>query len=440
MPTNQRSLIFRNQTVRLTILCVSFALSFRSFQFFPGMGLVQEAWFVLAALALATVYLRWKLPQGLHPSRFEAYVFTIMVIMPFWSAYVAQQEFGQPLIYGLLAQRGMVLIAAVPLLTLQALATRTISLKDIERVLIILAWATLVLYLGMALFLEPGSYFNTYGIGFVTGPEKEAVFKFDVVFIVFGFYYYAFKGVRRNSLISYLQSGIFLLFLLLIINGRSLLLSLIAAFLWFAVLWAPNKARLLAFLPKVALAISLIWIGLYLLNHDLYIALVDKFSNAFTVLFTGELTDDPSANARIHETVLAYPYMIKHWTMGNGMVSTQWNGGFETAMSGYFHPSDIGILGVIFLYGILGVILYLGEFWFAISSCKRTNPTATQYRTLHDSTKGLILFYGIRSLATAHFVHYAEVILFFVGLLIYIQKNHPLASKEKSPTLKVASY
>jgi hypothetical protein len=200
-----------------------------------------------------------------------------------------------------------------------------------------------------------------------------------------------------------------------ITHGRSLLLSLILAFLSLVILWTPNKARLLAFLPKVALVAGLIWIGLFFLNHDLYGSLVDKFSDAFTVLFTGELTGDASANARISETVMALPYMQKHWLFGSGVVSFQWNGGFQNAMSGYFFPDDIGIIGMVFIYGLLGLFLFLVEFKLALSFSRRIPFFARQHPLL-DAAKGFILFYALRFPATGLFdVH--EAALFFIGLL-----------------------
>jgi uncharacterized membrane protein len=39
-------------------------------------------------------------------------------------------------------------------------------------------------------------------------------------------------------------------------------------------------------------------------------------------------------------------------------LSSQWNGGFESFF-GHFFPADVGILGGLFLYGIVGMFLLL---------------------------------------------------------------------------------
>ena len=121
----------------------------------------------------------------------------MLFTIPIPSAVAAQREFGQPLVYGILAQRGVALIAVSTLLTYQALATNVITLGDIERSLLVLAWITLTLYFAMHLFFDPSSYYYEYGAGFVTSPVSgDATFAFDAGFIIYALYYYGFKALR----------------------------------------------------------------------------------------------------------------------------------------------------------------------------------------------------------------------------------------------------
>lgn len=405
------------RSFRLGVLALVLPLSFRTFQFFPGMPLLQEAWFVMMALALPLVYLPWRLRCGGRLAKFESYVLLLMAVMPIWSALAAQREFGQPLIYGLLAQRGLVLVAAVPLLTRMGLERGWIRFKDLEDTLVLLAWGTLGLYLFMALLLDPSAYFAAYGLGFVSGPGSNAQFKFDVVFIVFGFYYYGFRGLRARTSTDHLRAAFFLLFLLLVIHGRSLLLFLLGVYLFLAVIWTPRKARLIALLPKIALSFGILWLALAIVAPEFTHALVTKFADAFTVVFTGEMTDDASANARIQQTLVATPYILKNWLFGSGLVSAQWSGGFETVIGDYFHPPDIGILGILFLYGAAGALFYSVQFIFGAAFARRATTASGAQANLVRALKGVILFTGLRSLATAQFVYYPEAILFATALL-----------------------
>lgn len=406
-----------SQPVRLGLLAIALPFSFLTFQFFPGMPLVYESWFVFMALALLLVYAPHRCRKWGQVSNFEIYVLLLAILIPIWSAIAAREEFGQPLLYGLLAQRGMILVAAVPLFTRMSLDRNWIRIRDFEIVLVGLAWGTLLLYLGMALLLEPSSYFEAYGLGFVSGPSQGAQFKFDVVFIVFGFYYYGFRGLRRRAWRDYLRAAIFLLFILTIIRGRSLLLALLGVYLFLTIVWTPNKAKLIALVPKIVLSLGFLWMFLIILAPEFTHLIVSKFSDAFTVLFTGEMTDDASANARIQETLVATPYILKNWAFGSGVVSAQWNGGFEIAVGAYFHPPDIGVLGILFLYGIAGVIFYFIQFIFAFLFGRQVVSTSTYSLDLVCAIKGLIFFTGIRSLATAHIIYFPAPVFFGIAVL-----------------------
>jgi hypothetical protein len=73
----------------------------------------------------------------------------------------------------------------------------------------------------------------------------------------------------------------------------------------------------------------------------------------------GEEGNDVSSNARIKEFVIALPFIQSQWLLGNGDLSDQWTGGYGGVI-GYFFPSDLGLLGGVFVYGVVGVLfLYL---------------------------------------------------------------------------------
>lgn len=412
-----------SQLTRLWVLVGALPLSFLTFQFFPGMPLIQESWFVIMALTMPLVYLPWRLRNGIRLSSFEGYVILLASLIPIWSALAAQHEFGQPLLYGILAQRGMVMVVAVPLLTRMCLDRGWIQFKDLRDALVILAWATLALNLAMTLFLEPSSYFETYGLGFVSGPGKEAQFKFDVIFIAFGFYYYSFRGIRLSKWKDHLNAAFFLLFILLVIRGRSLLLALLGVYLILTIVWTQNKRHLVRQLLRIAISFGFIWILLALIAPEFARLLTTKFNDAFTVLLTGEMTDDPSANSRIQQTLVAIPYILRNWAFGSGMISAKWNGGFETAVGNYFHPPDIGVLGILFLYGIVGLTLYSGQFVFAMYFARQTKQVSKPNSDLIRAIVGLILFTGLRSLATAHIIYFPAPVLFGTALL-WALKNH----------------
>jgi hypothetical protein len=88
--------------------------------------------------------------------------------------------------------------------------------------------------------------------------------------------------------------------------------------------------------------------------------MVTLFAQMFTVL-TGEMSNDNSSNARIWTSLTVLNY-FEHNDLsiyfGTGRLSHQWNNGYER-LFGYFYPEDIGLLGGLFLYGILGLFLLI---------------------------------------------------------------------------------
>jgi uncharacterized membrane protein len=396
------------------MLAVFFILTFRTFQFFPGMTIVKEAWLVCAFLFLSFPYLYWKARSGWAVSVFELYIIGMIIFIPLLAGISAWREFGQPIIYGVLAQRSIILGAGA-LAMIYALRKHLINLCDVEKSLLLLAWGTLIIYLLMGAFLDPAQFADA-GIGFVGGGNVgEAFFRFDATFIIFGFLYFSFLGLRAQSRRYWLLSLPFAAYLVLTESGRSLLVALLGSFTFFAYRWSSFR-RLAVVVPKFFAVGLLFTLFLYATNADFLTNKLGKFSDAFTVATTRQLTEDASANARIIETLIATPYIQKHWLLGNGDISNQWQGGYEAVLGGYFYPSDIGIIGIMFMYGLFGVLLFATQFIFAIRFSRRI-PKKIGSLPLLDATKGFLLYLAIHSLVTGKFAHYSEVSFLFIALL-----------------------
>ena len=91
------STIKTRSLVKRTLLVLVLPLSFRTFQFFPGMIYIQEAWFVLCCLFVLFVYPFLKLRNGLRFSRLDVYILVLIASSISVAAWQAQSVFGQPL-------------------------------------------------------------------------------------------------------------------------------------------------------------------------------------------------------------------------------------------------------------------------------------------------------------------------------------------------------
>ena len=137
----------------------------------------------------------------------------------------------------------------------------------------------------------------------------------------------------------------------------------------------------------------------------------NMFAQSFQVLI-GEESTDMSANARIHESSVVFNYFESHPLsifFGTGRISHQWYGGYET-LFGYFFPSDLGPLGGIFLYGIIGlVVLHIVPFMMII---KLLIQVPGKENVFIYSLKYLLIYFAIISF-------YQEVFIFaYVNYLI----------------------
>jgi hypothetical protein len=62
------------------------------------------------------------------------------------------------------------------------------------------------------------------------------------------------------------------------------------------------------------------------------------------------------------ESKIALDGFVKHPILGVGFLSTRWNDGFRS-LNKQFYPVDVGILGNLFVYGIIGTLVFYIPFY-----------------------------------------------------------------------------
>jgi hypothetical protein len=399
------------------LLAAAIAMNCRTFQFFPGMPFIQELWFGGCSLFLVFIYPFWKTKEHWRFSKFERYLLLLMVIWPVISSFCAWRAYGQPLAYGLAAQRSVALFAFIIAISC-AFRYKTLKVSDVEQSLLLLSWGTLILYTTMQLLLRP-SDFTSYGIGFVSGLDELAEFKFQTLFVVFGFFYYAFRGFRLGNMKYYVTSLLFLVGSIGKVGGRSLTVSIALTMLILLYRWIGTNF-LFKILPKMVMFTVVALLVLYAWNSKALSARYQKFSDAFQVALTGADVEDASAASRKLQTFVALPHIADRPLFGNGLVSNVWQREQDNRVddffpSAYFFPADIGLIGVLYLYGVFGILLLGWQCRFAFTAV--AGMPYWYHTTLLDATKGLLLFSAFTSISSGTFVFNAEVTLFFIALL-----------------------
>jgi O-antigen ligase len=130
--------------------------------------------------------------------------------------------------------------------------------------------------------------------------------------------------------------------ILLIINSpRVTIMATIAALVLFMVFFSRAKY---ASLLQVAFPVFIVAAVLALLY----------FFSTFTTAFSS----DYSYTTRVDSAERAWSVLLRYPLLGFGQDSQQ-SISYQEVIGPYFHPLDIGLLGIAFQFGVIGVALYL---------------------------------------------------------------------------------
>lgn len=414
--------------ISTVILFIFFILSFSAIKYLPGMLIIQDIFTGIVLLFLVLFYPYLLLTKRYTVSKFEIYGLFIICLEPSISAYMAQEVFGQPYWYGFLAQREIILIACAYIF-IYLHRQRASILEDAERALLWVAWFSLIASTLANLLVDNSQL--TEQAGFSTGgsDRDNAKIILENAFIIFGFYYYAFMGIG----IQFRQSGskyyslLFLGYLVFFHGGRAALLAVTMSYLFFYLGRKSISDRIIFFIKLFAAAI-VFGIFLYVFPLESIDQLEGKFEDAISVVLTGQESNDYSANARLLEIQIAAPYVENNLLFGNGFISNQWHEGFKEVI-GYFHPSDIGLLGVIFEFGMFGLILFTGQIYFLLKYSRQLPFDFGRFGKLSNAIKGFMLYLVLNSVTTGRYVFFVEQSFLCIAILFCISLTQAKGQK-----------
>ncbi|HED37570.1 MAG TPA: hypothetical protein ENI76_04895 [Ignavibacteria bacterium] len=282
----------------------------------------------------------------------------------------------------------------------------------------------------MHIFLDPARFGHISG--FIGGGSAEPYhYYFDAVFIKYAFFYYFVRGLLRKRLFDYYLMLPFLFFLIFIDGGRSMLLAL-SLVIGITVLHNMTVLRIIVWVPISIIICSFILVTIYYFQGEYIYNLQNKFTVAISVVVTGKKVGDASANARIDETEMVLPYIKKNFILGNGDLSHKWQGGYLGKI-GYFAPSDIGFIGNLYVFGVLGMFIFLYQFVFAWRWSKQIPKK--QHNILFETSKIFILYFFIHSIFTGGFIHTAYKSIMILSIIYLVNREIMMFDNNKSTTV-----
>ncbi len=365
-------------------------------------------------------------------SLIEVFVVSLF-FFPAYSATLSLAEFGQPFIYGFLVERQFYLILTGPLL-LYALRKDIISLLHIKQTFLLLSWSSLLVYTVLYFTISPESYDKLGSFVRSSEVKGEPTLAFRVEFIVFGLFYYMIKLFETKRNLSIIPIVLFFSYLAVLQMSRIMLLSvLITVSVYFIknvshILKSKYFARfLMIYMPMIFTIVF----ATMIVKPEFLRENTDRYTHMYqNVLFTllGQETDESSASTRLYEFEKATQYILKNPVFGSGRLSNQWKGGYER-LFGHYYPSDIGVIGVIFLYGVFGLIIINLQYLLAYYYSRKIKHFKND--TFLMACKYFLLFIFIRSVPTAStfvFSAISIIIIFIIYYYCYIERN--LSKKE----------
>ncbi|MFI5171743.1 MAG: hypothetical protein ACHQFW_05095 [Chitinophagales bacterium] len=297
------------------------------------------------------------------------YYYVLIIVMPIWAGWAAALSEGQNFMIGLSSQRHWYGISGVFVL-IYLLQTRFFTMGDLFRSMVWLGWGTMVYFILCYLFLDPKNYLDYSFVGYsdIKGGYR---FKFGIDFIAFLSVYYTVRYIKLRERKSIWLSGINLAYLFFLHQGRSVMIAVVAAIFVFY-MFEVNWQRAVRIFTTIGIAFLFIMGALYAIIPDRVNDYIVQYTSLATVVITGNATGEESVDARLEEIGILLIYLQNYkigWWIGVGKL------GSESSTEGVHDiatvpPGDIGILGSIMTYGILGSLLIYFQFLIPFRSSK----------------------------------------------------------------------
>jgi hypothetical protein len=117
------------------------------------------------------------------------------------------------------------------------------------------------------------------------------------------------------------------------------------------------------------------------------------------LVLTGHSVAEASAQARIRESAIAFKYFGKNdysWLFGNGKTDNDWQG--QPPDLDHYYPSDIGIIGIIWQFGLLGLLIGLYQYVFVVRNHRRIKTFKKD--SFYQAVLYFLMFFFVRGIPT----------------------------------------
>lgn len=418
---------FIREISRPLAVVLYFLVAFRVISRMP-LGPVNEvlsALMLLLVALLASAEISSRLLRG--KLNYLLLVFAPLLIYPFINAAVAQQVFGQPVRFGILAQRYHYFLLG-GFAVIYVLRKNILSPEQLERYFLRSMYLILFIMYFFYIFINPAIFSGTEFVK-LTG-YKGWIYEFPNGVTAGLLIYSLIKFTLHKSYKN--LPGLLLTLFFFVVYGkdRSQITFILLVVLMFMLFHLPLSRFLVQIISSVLL-IALLFTVLMLVLPDFVSHYTELFGNALTI-FTGEQTEEYSTNIRHFESEVALKGFAENPWFGNGFLSSQWNDGYLQFYR-YFYPADIGILGNLYVYGIVGTVFYYIPF-IAVFLWMRPMRKTNNAFLLTACYTLIFIFMDMQS--AANNIKFIGIQAFFIGVVYYYRYHHPVSAGHMPVKLK----
>ncbi|TBU88137.1 hypothetical protein [Phytopseudomonas dryadis] len=307
-----------------------------------GIPYLRELYLLGIVGCAAALFLVWK---RVYQSKASLWIIFMGLALPILSAIMANLNFGQPFLYGLLEERrSFAYLVFFPALFL--LIKTAPSQQRLE---------TFFLYSGLACAFVGYCYYfgiipENSNVSFTVDAKDAGEvllrpnrFRIGSSYVTISAFMLMYSMKDRISLAKVATLLFFASYLWLVLQTRQTMIIWCLAGLWIF------RDRIDSLL-KLGLLASTILVASYFLFPEFYYEQYVKFEALLDEATTGPGVRDTT-------TAIILGAVADNWYIGLGSLSLQWNGGFSTLYNPHFYLSDVGIVGVYYRYGFLTPVI-----------------------------------------------------------------------------------
>ncbi len=406
------------------LLILIYISTFRVFATLPLENLHQVL--SSAAIVVFTLYYLFNLFFRIGKSKITKIdlILWVFILVNLIAVYKANIIFGQPYYFGILAQMS-ILLSFSGILIISFLINGLITIQQVEKTFLITSISLLLTCYIFFLLVSPDLFKDDNFLAY--NPIRGFRFRFQFALIVMLFFYSIFKVLNERNMKYSVIIVLIIFYLIYFLQSR---ISIVVVLLTLLIYFYRNFSLKEKFRGIIIYG-SLLLIGAVVLFSLGYTGVFEKYKLLFSNVldaFISKSTSEPSSAVRYMELQNALEYIEKNPLFGNGFISNQWKDGWR-GIFGYFYPEDIGIVGNVFVFGIIGTILIYLPFYFSYQFSRKVKSQNVFYKTCEY----MQLYFFLNMFVSAINMRDSGSIMLLVCLIYYFRYYYFPVESNRDP-------